>query len=176
MTVLRRADLAVTAWRNGLGRKADLAEGDGWFVGLAWLDADVAFSHFPAMDRTCVLLEGAGFDLDVEGPGTLRYRAPGDAHDFPGDAPTVVRLLDGPCVVFNVMTRRGGPGHAVTLTERLPRNGFAVVLRGRVTSADGSGGGPGDVLVLPHDGHGSDDLLLVHGAIAAVPGPDSSAG
>jgi hypothetical protein len=39
MTVIRRAGLVVTPWKNGLGRKADVAEGDGWFVGLAWIEA-----------------------------------------------------------------------------------------------------------------------------------------
>lgn len=175
MTVVRRSELAVTPWRNGLGRKADLAEGDGWFVGLAWLDADVAFSHFPGTDRTCVLVEGAGFDLSVDGQGTARYRTPGDAHAFPGDVPTAVRLVDGPCVVFNVMTRRSSAGHRVDVTDRLPRNGFAVVLRGSVTATDGAGGrtaGTGDVLVPPHAGVPSSDLLLVHATIGGT-GPAS---
>ena len=35
MTVVRQAELAVSPWKNGKGRKADVAEGDGWFVGVA---------------------------------------------------------------------------------------------------------------------------------------------
>lgn len=166
MSVLRRADLAVTPWKNGLGRKADIAEGDGWFVGLAWLDRDAAFSHFPGTDRTCVLLEGAGFTLEVDGSAPLVYRDPGTAHAFAGDVPTRCVLAAGPCVVLNVMTRRGELEHRVEVTRTLPRDGWAVVLRGAVRAAAGDEGlspdaGPGDVIALPHQGIASPDLLVV---------------
>lgn len=166
MTVVRRADLAVTPWKNGLGRKADIAEGDGWFVGLAWLDRDAAFSDFPGTDRTCVLLEGTGFTLEVDGRAPLVYRAPGTAHSFPGDVPTRCVLADGPCVVVNVMTRRGALQHRVEVTGTLPVDGWAVVLRGCVRPAAGDEGpspeaGPGDVIALPHQGVPSPDPVVV---------------
>jgi uncharacterized protein len=166
VTVLRRADLAVTPWKNGLGRKADIAEGDGWFVGLAWLDRDAAFSDFPGTDRTCVLLEGTGFTLEVDGSPPLVYRAPGTAHSFPGDVPTRCVLADGPCVVVNVMTRRGDLEHRVEVTGTLPPDGWAVVLRGGVRPPAGEDtlspeAGPGDVIALPHQGVASPDLLVV---------------
>ena len=149
VTVVRRADLAVTPWKNGLGRKADLAEGDGWFVGLAWLDRDAAFSDFPGTDRTCVLVEGAGFTLEVEGRRPLVFTEPGTAHAFPGDVPTRCVLRAGPCVVLNVMTRRGDPGHRVEVGAALPPDGWSVVLQragaaGRDAGPRGRGdGGPG---------------------------------
>ncbi|WP_158220566.1 HutD family protein [Kineosporia sp. A_224] len=166
MTVVRRADLAVTPWKNGLGRKADIAEGDGWFVGLAWLDRDAAFSDFPGTDRTCVLLEGGGFTLEVEGRAPLVYRDPGTAHSFPGDVPTRCVLAAGPCVVVNVMTRRGDLEHRVEVTGTLPGDGWAVVLRGGLRPVAGDEGvspeaGPGDVVALPHQGVASPDLLVV---------------
>lgn len=151
MTVLRQADLEVSPWKNGLGRKADVASGDGWFVGLAWLDADAPFSHFPRTERTCVLVTGAGVTLELEGLPPVSASAPGDAMEFPGDVPTVARLAGGPCTVFNVMSDRDGPGHRTGLARTLPVAGYAVVLRGAVTGPDGTAR-PGDVLVLPHEG------------------------
>lgn len=164
MTVVRQAELAVSPWKNGKGRKADVAEGDGWFVGLAWLEADVAFSNFPRTDRTTVLVDGAGFTLHFYGRGPCTFAVPGDRHGYAGDLPAQVKLVDGTCTVFNVMTRRGDLTHTVEVTDTLPDNGFAVVLRGSV-EADGGPAGPGDVLVLPHAGAGSADLLV---AVAVV--------
>jgi hypothetical protein len=170
MTVVRRADLTVTPWKNGLGRKADLAEGDGWFVGLAWLDRDAAFSDFPGTDRTCALVEGAGFTLEVEGAPPLVYAAPGTAHAFPGDVPTRCVLTAGPCVVLNVMTRRGDLDHQVEVGGALPPDGWSVVLQGQVRPAARDSGDtpddvrpavPGDVILLPHSGIASPDLRVV---------------
>ena len=58
------ADLTVSPWRNGAGRKADVAAGPDWLVGFAWLDRDAPFSDYTGHDRTITLIEGAGFALD----------------------------------------------------------------------------------------------------------------
>ncbi len=159
MTVIRRAELAVTPWKNGLGRKADVASTDGWFVGLAWIEARAAFSDFTGMDRTIVLVEGDGFELTVDGmPHVLR--GAGARHSFPGEAPVVAEPLDGTCAVFNVMTRRGEWSHRVEIASNLPEQGFALVLDGTV-DADPTPAGPGDILLLPHPGRRSDDFRAV---------------
>ncbi len=114
MQILRAADRAAVAWKNGGGLTREVAaapEGAGtgdfaWRVSLAEVAADGPFSAFPGVDRTLVLAEGAGMDLDVAGLRRVvdaRY-AP---QQFPGDVPTGCRLLDGPVVNFNVMHRRG---------------------------------------------------------------------
>ena len=159
MAVIRQGDLARTPWKNGRGRKADIAGGDGWFVGLAWIDEDAPFSDFSGLDRTCVLIGGSGFTLSFPDGPALAFLDPGMAHSFPGESPTRAQLVAGGCLVFNVMTRRGEWDHRVRLDNRLPRDGYAVVLRGSVQ--DGDTAGPGDVLVPPHAGLASPDLLVV---------------
>ncbi|KOU25395.1 HutD-family protein [Streptomyces sp. WM6372] len=111
--ILRAGDRAAVAWKNAGGVTREIAawpEGAGladfgWRISLAEVAADGPFSGFPGVDRTLTLAEGAGMDLTVAGARRLvdeRY-AP---QDFPGDAPTDCRLLDGPVVNFNVMYRR----------------------------------------------------------------------
>jgi hypothetical protein len=71
----------VSRWRNGAGRKADIAAGPDWLVGYAWLDADAPFSDYAGYDRTITLIEGPGFILDFgpfpyclsEGIGVMGY-------------------------------------------------------------------------------------------------------
>ncbi|MFK0258161.1 HutD family protein [Streptomyces sp. NPDC090445] len=112
--ILRADDRPAVAWKNGGGVTREIAawpEGAGmddfaWRVSLAEVAADGPFSAFPGVDRTLTLAEGAGMDLTVAGARRVvgeRF-AP---RDFPGDAPTGCRLLDGPVVNFNVMYRRG---------------------------------------------------------------------
>ncbi|MEU9254579.1 HutD family protein [Streptomyces sp. NPDC048270] len=114
LRVLRAADRAATAWKNGGGVTREIAarpEGAGtgdfaWRVSLAEVAADGPFSAFPGVERTLTLAEGAGMELSVAGAHRLvdeRF-AP---QDFAGDEPTDCRLLDGPVVNFNVMYRRG---------------------------------------------------------------------
>ncbi|MFJ2822390.1 HutD family protein [Streptomyces toxytricini] len=112
--VLRAADRAAVAWKNGGGATREIAawppgagmDAFAWRVSLADVAADGPFSAFPGVDRTLTLAEGAGMDLTIAGAHRLvdeRY-AP---QRFPGDAPTDCRLLDGPVLNFNVMYRRG---------------------------------------------------------------------
>ncbi|WP_327280161.1 MULTISPECIES: HutD/Ves family protein [unclassified Streptomyces] len=111
--ILRAGDRAAVAWKNGGGVTREIAawpEDAGtadfeWRASLAEVAADGPFSSFPGVDRTLTLAEGAGMDLTVsEARRTVDERyAP---QDFPGDAPTDCRLLDGPVVNFNVMYRR----------------------------------------------------------------------
>ena len=169
MTVVRLADLEVTPWKNGKGRKADVASGEGWFVGLAWIEADAPFSHFPGTQRSQVLVEGAGFTLSFAGLPAAVYRAPGDVNSFRGDLPASVRTAGGPSLVFNVMTSAASCTHELVVTDRLAPQGFAVVLRGTV-EADGGPAVVGDVLVLPHDGRPSDDLLVAVATITPLTG------
>jgi environmental stress-induced protein Ves len=116
-SVLRAAELPVSRWPNGAGRKADLLTGDGWMIGFAWLDADAPFSMLPEMDRTITLVQGPGFTLDVSGK-TLAVQRGFEPTRFDGGATTTCRIT-GPSRVLNVMTARGRFRHTVEIVERL---------------------------------------------------------
>ena len=119
VTLLRGADLVASPWKNGGGVTREIAaESTGASAGLdafAWRVsvADVAqagpFSRFEGVDRTLVLLEGAGMLLDESGPAaqTLALRQPLDVARFAGETPIEARLVDGPTRDFNLMLRRG---------------------------------------------------------------------
>ena len=66
--VLSFATRPLSRWPNGAGRKADIASGDGWMVGFAWLDADAPFSDLSGHNRTITLLDGPGFTLEFASP------------------------------------------------------------------------------------------------------------
>ena len=151
--LIRRTGLAVSPWRNGAGRKADIAAGPGWLAGFAWLDANAPFSDYAGYGRTITLLEGPGFRLDFPPPAPpLLVRDPWTPRPFDGGAPAQCRILGGPCMVLNAMTDRAAWRHSVRVLAGadLPEvgDGLAVVLRGAVASEAGEAG-PLDALRLP---------------------------
>ena len=165
LAVRRFADLLVTPWRNGHGRKADIAATDGWHVGFAWLDADAPFSDFTGHERTITLLEGPGFTLEFVGHPALPVAEPFQPARFDGGWPTRCRLDGGPCVVLNAMTQRSQRSHRVTLASLDGRRVVAaegaatylVLLAGAATGSAGA-----ETLALgPRDGlHVTRDLTL----------------
>lgn len=148
--LLRHADLPISRWRNGAGRKADVAGGAGWFLGFAWLDGPADFSHYEGQDRTITLLRGNGFALDfAEGPPLLVDR-PQVPSAFDGGRACRCRLLDGPCLVVNAISERALIRHDVEIRVPHPEDtGFAVLLSGNATLADGLVAGPLDAVSLP---------------------------
>lgn len=160
MSVLGLADLPRSCWKNGLGARATIVEGDGWSLSHAWIEADVPFSDFRGMDRTCVLLAGGGLSLSFGSQPAVDLPTPGTARTFPGEWRSRARLHDGPCHVVNVMTTRTTYTHTVEISRHLPRAGYAVVLAGSVDCA-GSVARFGDTVVLPCDGVSSPDLLVI---------------
>ena len=138
----------MTRWRNGAGRKADIAAGSDWLVGFAWLDADAPFSDYAGHDRTITLIEGPGFTLDF-GPSrpALVARRPYVPSTFDGGWAAQCRVSAGPCIVLNAMTARTAWTHAVTAgppaAVEAPTPGgvaFLVVLAGSITIAGQSAG------------------------------------
>jgi environmental stress-induced protein Ves len=105
-------------WKNGLGWTSEILvdppEGE-WSVriSIAEVDADSEFSRFPGIDRSLLVLDGAGMVLDVEGQGSTTLTADGPPLAFPGDVATSSRLVAGPTRDFNVMTRRGVVSHTL---------------------------------------------------------------
>lgn len=123
-------------WKNGLGWTTEIAvepeQGEwDWRISIATVDADSEFSRFPGIDRSLLVLEGAGMVLDVEGQGTVTLLADGPALAFSGDVATSSRLLAGPTRDFNVMTRRGVVSHTL---RRHALAGSLVLARGAASS------------------------------------------
>jgi uncharacterized protein len=155
----------VSRWRNGAGRKADIAAGPDWLVGFAWLDTDAPFSDYAGHDRTITLIEGSGFALDF-GPAhpALLARRPFVPAAFDGGWPARCRVPDGPCVVLNAMTARAAWTHRVmvatgSVRTAPPPGGVAllVVLEGRV-SIGGQTAGPRDAFRIEGAGTLDDDV------------------
>lgn len=104
------------AWKNGAGRTREIAvepAGAGldhfdWRVSVAEVAGDAPFSAYPGVERCITLLRGAGLQLRSE-DGQLEHRLdqPLVPWRFDGGTPLQARLLGGPCLDFNLMTRRG---------------------------------------------------------------------
>ncbi len=138
MQVIRHAGLPVSRWPNGAGRKADIAVGDGWLVGFAWLDADAPFSDYTGHDRSIMLVEGPGFTLDFADGRLLAVTVPFVPVAFDGGWPAHCRIA-GPSRVLNVVTRRTSLDHRFTtaagsrvVTSKRGLAQLLVVLRGTV--------------------------------------------
>ncbi|XUW87210.1 HutD family protein [Burkholderia sp. M6-3] len=118
VTLIRGAELVAVPWKNGGGLTREVAA----FPADAGLDtfvwrvsvADVAqagpFSRFAGIDRTLVLLSGAGMLLDEAQPDhmvkTHALTRPLDIARFSGETAIDARLVDGATRDFNLMVRR----------------------------------------------------------------------
>ncbi|MFJ9697559.1 HutD family protein [Kitasatospora sp. NPDC101183] len=138
--VLRASERPASAWLNGGGVTREVAgfpAGAGldafdWRVSLADVASAGPFSVFPGIDRVITLVEGAGMVLTVGG-AEQRVDAPYRPFAFPGDASTDCRLLGGPVVDFNVMTRRGRVEASVDIATapadvQVPTDGSALLV------------------------------------------------
>ena len=119
MTLRERHDvhaLPAVAWKNGGGTTREIAcrpAGAGlddfdWRVSIATIAADGAFSAFPGIDRTIVLLRGDGVRLQSIDGSAIDHRLDTFFQPFAFDGGQALRatLLGGESTDFNVMTRR----------------------------------------------------------------------
>lgn len=114
-------DYRVMPWKNGRGTtteiaihppSADLAGTPfDWRVSMADVNQDGDFSLFPGYDRSILVAQGAGMELDFDAAPGVRLQGAGAMTAFSGDWRTQCRLLDGPVRDFNVMTQRGRMEH-----------------------------------------------------------------
>lgn len=181
--VLRAAERTASAWKNGGGVTRAVAAfpegsdlgGFHWRVSLADVAQGGPFSAFPGVDRVITVVRGAGMVLTVDGvehPVDARYRP----FAFSGDAVTDCRLLEGPLVDFNVMTRRDRTAATVDIVDgTVPLTGgtvLAVVLEGGAelrATGDGSGTALGTLdAVLAEDVVEVGAALDVRGVAALV--------
>jgi hypothetical protein len=120
--LLTPADYRTMPWKNGSGRTSEIAAYPSaagldtflWRVSLADVERDGPFSSFPGIERTIVLLEGAGMQLH-EGVRATELTTPFEPHTFSGDAAVECKLIAGPVRDFNAMFRRGRARGSVTV-------------------------------------------------------------
>ncbi|MDX6349205.1 MAG: uncharacterized protein QOF84_3995 [Streptomyces sp.] len=112
--ILRASERTAAAWKNGDGVTREIAAGPAgagmadfdWRISLADVTKSGPFSGFRDVDRIITTAQGQGMELSVAGAPAAVIE-PFAPFAFPGDAETGCRLLDGPVVNLNVMTRRG---------------------------------------------------------------------
>ncbi|RQR24519.1 MULTISPECIES: HutD family protein [unclassified Burkholderia] len=141
-TLIRAADLVASPWKNGGGVTREIAafspEGTSfgappgaaldafaWRVSVADVGAPGPFSRFDGVDRTLVLLSGAGMTLAEAGGARHVLDASLARADFAGETPIDATLHDGATRDFNLMTRRSAARGSVDVwpegTHRVER-------------------------------------------------------
>lgn len=114
MRIVRAAALRATPWKNGGGVTREIAaypvgarlDTFVWRVSVADVERAGPFSRFPGVDRTLVLLAGAGMHLTQARGGTQLLTAPLSVARFDGEAALDAQLVDGATRDFNLMVRR----------------------------------------------------------------------
>lgn len=109
----------LVPWKNGGGFTREIvsqphgaeAGNFDWRVSVATIASSGPFSAFPGVDRTIMLLQGDGVQLQ-SGPDPAfafshRLDRPAQPFSFAGDVPVHCTLLGGESSDLNVMTRRG---------------------------------------------------------------------
>ncbi len=86
-----------------------------WRVSLTRILQDCDFSHFERMDRTIMMIDGLGLELDFGGNGTALLDRRYNPVEFRGEWSTRCRLVSGPVEVINVITDRRRVTHHVTV-------------------------------------------------------------
>ncbi len=109
------AQLPATPWKNGGGSTRELAcwprgaglEDFDWRVSIATIAASGAFSVFPGIERSIMLLDGAGVRLrSSDGAIDCRLDQPLTPFNFAGELAIDCELLGGATSDLNVMVRR----------------------------------------------------------------------
>jgi environmental stress-induced protein Ves len=114
MTPIDVYGLPASPWKNSSGQTRTITvspadagfENFDWRVSVSDVASSAKFSPFPGVDRTILLLDGAGMILQINSR-VLPLTAPFQSYSFSGDDVVRCRLVDGPTRDFNVMTRRG---------------------------------------------------------------------
>ncbi|MEK2602274.1 HutD family protein [Burkholderia arboris] len=113
-TLIRAADLVASPWKNGGGVTREIGafppgaalDAFAWRVSVADVGMAGPFSRFDGIDRTLVLLSGAGMTLAEAGGVQHVLDAPLARADFAGETAIDATLHDGATRDFNLMTRR----------------------------------------------------------------------
>ncbi len=114
MRIIESAGYRQMKWKNGAGTTSEIAisppgastDDFDWRISMAQVGADGWFSEFPGVERTLAVLQGAGIDLSIASAAPVRISPASAPHGFAADAPAFAKLLDGPILDLNIMTRR----------------------------------------------------------------------
>ncbi len=114
-TLIAAEDLVASPWKNGGGVTREIAvypkgaalDAFMWRVSVADVMQSGPFSCFDGVDRTLVLLGGAGMMLVQAGLDRHVLRMPFERAYFAGETPLTAELHNGPTRDFNLMIRRG---------------------------------------------------------------------
>ncbi|WP_138932919.1 HutD/Ves family protein [Roseovarius arcticus] len=93
-------------WVNGAGTRQELASSQqhattAWWLSVAKIERDCAFSTYPGLARLHVVISGPGTHL--VGKGVDLHARPMVPVAFDGDTALECRLNGGPCTAFNVI-------------------------------------------------------------------------
>lgn len=118
------ADSRAMPWKNGGGSTLEIAAspaGAGlddflWRASIARIERDGPFSAFPGIDRTLLLLEGAGMRLAIDHE-RVEVTTLHAAVAFAGEAGVECELVAGSTRDFNFMVRRSRARAEVTVVD-----------------------------------------------------------
>lgn len=121
MRIVRASELLPMPWKNGGGTTREIAVHPAqagyadfiWRASMADVERSGQFSRFAGVDRTLVMLSGAGMRLvDERGMVQAALTVPLSCARFPGELALEAMLADGPTRDFNMMVRRGAASSA----------------------------------------------------------------
>jgi len=120
VSLLPAAGHVEVAWRNGLGRSADIdrAPREGgrfvWRLSIATIERAAAFSPYPGYDRSFAIIAGGGAAIEFRDGETMVSRGPRDILEFAGERRCIGRPLSGATRPLNVLTRRRAARHRLS--------------------------------------------------------------
>jgi len=123
MRIIRHADCRPMPWKNGGGVTTEILawppaaglDAFDWRISMAQVASGGPFSVFAGIDRTLTVLSGT-MRLTAGDAEPVALSPQSQPYAFAGDVGTEAKLIDGPVLDFNVMTRRSRVSHVV---ERL---------------------------------------------------------
>ena len=80
-------------------------------VSMARVESDGPFSALVGIDRTLVVTHGSGLELGREDGSSIRLDGGSEPFRFSGDERIDAKLIAGPVVDLNIMTRRSHASH-----------------------------------------------------------------
>lgn len=119
---LRPSDYLAMPWKDGGGvteqiaiepPDATLQGGFLWRLSMARVEGSGPFSRFVGYDRTLLLLEGGGLDLDFGSQGGIRIEEPFRPITFSGDWEARAELTRGPVRDLGIISNRARVRHEV---------------------------------------------------------------
>lgn len=128
---LRPAGYRTSRWKNGLGETVEVARAPArvtqgallddfdWRVSYARVVADGPFSEFPGIERTIMVFEGVGMELQLARPDgeSIQRLLPFVPFTYFGDTAVHGRLLNGPVRDLNLMCRRSRCAGAIEIVR-----------------------------------------------------------